>query len=444
MKKKKKWTERKQTPSKFNIIVVIAIVLVAVCFILTASGHQSAYIQNYARHFKQNIAMIAAKMNIKAPEDWLHPPEETPPENPADVPQAAEASPEASPAVTAKTQEVSSASSTLMPKSEVHSEAKVLAMMNAASSEYLRYDNMLICADKTSLTAYNAQAEMQWSLPAQISNPILDTSGKYIALADKGGRKLMLFKGKKQVYSVQTTENIIRMSVSSGGDVALVTEKAAYKGAVSVYNKKGSEVFLWNSGTDSILDADISPRKRRLAISQLSASSGNIKSTISFFNINKTESDTSLSYDNCVMFDVEFTGETLSAIGDNQMAGISAGGKQQWLLDYGGRTLTHYQMEETGAKLCAFDNHNVSELTFVSANGKTDKAQQAEIIPDYVDIYSGYCSYNSGRNAVFGKISGVNMKKYPCTKDIRRLIILDDKTIAAVYSTSIEFINMQE
>lgn len=448
--KNQKGKRAEHKKAKLNVIAVAMIVIIAVCFILTASGHQSSYMRNYKSNFKRNIAVIAAKMNISVPESWNETDsadikaEDLISEDGGDIVNAVE--PEITPNLseTASQEPKSTASAVpLAPKQEVRSETQMLAMTNAASNEYVRYNNLLLCADKTTLTAYNRNGLSEWSVPAQVSSPILSASGKYIAVAEKGGRKLMLFKEKKLVYSVSTAEDIVRMSVSSRGDTVVVTKKTGYKGAVVVYNRKGSDVFVWNSGTDSILDADISPRGRKLAISLLSVAD-NIKSTVSFFDITKHESDTSQSYDNCVIFDLSFTGETLSAIGDNKTVGISSSGRHQWMVEYADKTLAHYVIENSGIKLYAYDNHNVSELEFISAGGRKTSSLKAEIIPDYIDIYSGYCVYSSGRSIVFGRMSGTNMKKYTCTKDIHNLIILDDKTVAAIYSTSIEFINMQK
>ena len=87
--------------------------------------------------------------------------------------------------------------------------------------------------------------EKKWEHETQISNPILSVSGKYIAVAGKDSTHLNLYKGKKLLYAIDIPDRIKTCSVSEKGDVALITDKTAYKGAVSVFNKKGEEVFSW-------------------------------------------------------------------------------------------------------------------------------------------------------------------------------------------------------
>lgn len=420
---------RRKKPRLFNILVVIAILLVAVCFILSASGRQSDFIKNYSTNFKNNISAIAQKFNISLPDKLNGNLQNTPepePENGAEL-----NTPE--PGVSA----------TIAPKTEVTGGNVSLPKENASSAQYIRYKGMLLCADQTAFTAYDTKGNVVWSSAVQAGKPILRAEGSYILLAEKSGKKITLFKDKKQLYSTQTEDEIISASLSSAGDVVVVTEKQYYKGSVIVYNKKGSQVFVWNSGTDSILDADISAGGRRLAVSLLSTEEA-VKSVISFFDITKTESDASAVYENCVIFDVEFSGETLNAIADDKTVGINANGKEQWKAEYGGKVLNHYKIEENGNKLFAYDNQNVSSLELLNASGKTTKTLKAELIPDFVDIYSGYCAYNSGRDVMFGKISGKDLKKYACPKDVKNIVILDNTTVAVICGGSIEFIDMQQ
>lgn len=434
MNKRRNGTKRKS--NKFRLFMVIAVLILAVCFIISTSERGGEYIQNYMVNFKNNVVRLADKFHIaisdtKRTELTASPsPDVSEPPTEANTSQPQEAT---EPPIT---------SATIAPKTAVTGNSISIAKSNATNAQYTRYSDLLLCADETSMIAYNKSGQVAWEVPLQIGTPILKTKGAYILVAESGGKKLMLFKGKKQIYATETSDEIVSACVSSAGDVAVVMNKAYYKGSVGVYNKKGTPVFVWNSGADSVLDADISSGARRLAVSLL-GTTDTLKSTVMFFDITKTEAYDSVSYDGCVLFDIEFIGETLNAVGDDRIIGISTNAKQQWETEYSGKILNHYKIENTGNKLFAFDNQNISSLELLNGSGKSVKTLKAELLPDYIDIYSGYCAYNSGRDIMFGKFSGKDLKKYSAPKDVQGVTILNNNLVAVVYSSSIELVTMQ-
>lgn len=100
-------------------------------------------------------------------------------------------------------------------------------------------------------------------------------------LAEKGSSKLYLFRGKKKLWEFSNENPIISADVSENGDVVITSDKAHSKGVVTVFNRKGETVFQWNSGKYEVLDADISPASRHLAVSLLNTESGAIPSFLS-------------------------------------------------------------------------------------------------------------------------------------------------------------------
>ena len=151
------------------------------------------------------------------------------------------------------------------------------------------------------------------------------------------------------------------------GDVVVVTEKRYYKGQVLVYNKKGELIFAWGSGSYSILDAAISP-KRKVAISLLNTDTG-ANSLIYCMDVNGKEKYKTGNFKNSVIFELEFSGENLNAIADNRCIGISAKGKTQWEHSFGDKTLTNMDIAANGTKLfllekdgMGLDNYDFLEM----------------------------------------------------------------------------------
>ena len=83
---------------------------------------------------------------------------------------------------------------------------------------------------------------------------------------DIGGTTLCVadFKGNKT--DITPSGEIISADLSESGYLAVCTEAAGYKGAVTVYDASGKAVYVWYSGTGYLVRAAVSPDGKYLAV----------------------------------------------------------------------------------------------------------------------------------------------------------------------------------
>lgn len=423
---------------KYSVLLLIFILLLAGCFTISASGIKIPYLENYGTNFRRNIKGITDRLGLNLPQpvnDFLSKtPEPLSTEEKLAIIEKMES-------------EQEEAYATPTPDIPVKSEmpinvtSRIIAQKDAYAAAYASYEGKLLCAIDTTLTCYSPDGGEAWKADVQISNPILKTAGSYIMLAEKGSSKLYLFRGKKKLWEFSNENPIISADVSENGDVVITSDKAHSKGVVTVFNRKGETVFQWNSGKYEVLDADISPASRHLAVSLLNTESG-ADTKLSFFNMKESESFNSAAIADSIVFDVEFCGETLNAIADNKIIGLDADGNVQWTKDFENKTLHRYSVEDSGYKVCVFDSNNVSEINVISARGGDKSSFESQAFPDNICISDGYLLYNNDRTLIFSSLSGKNPKEYNCTRDIYKLFILDANNLLVVYNSSLEFIHI--
>lgn len=424
-----------------GLLIVLAVLAASLGFAYYASGNSFSYFDNYAKNFKRNVHALAQYFDIQlspAVEHFLTSTPE-PTEDPeiaailrGELPpltHAPETSPTPTPIPTPKPERSSLVSS--VPA----------AMENAATAEYARYDNLILCATPTTLTAYTKTGEVSWQVNIHAATPILKTAGKYILIAEKGGTRVELYNGKKRVFSVNAADEIEIATLSANGDVALVTKRQYYKGSVVVYNKNGEEVYRWNSGTYNILDASISPSRRRLAVSLLNTDKG-ADSRILLFKLNEADSYKTIDIEDAIAYDIEFYAETLNVYTDTKILGISTGGSISWTYDFDGKVLNRYAADADGNKLCIFDSNNTTEAITLSAAGRTRATVKSDVLPDFADTHSGCIAYNNGRNLIFSSRSGRTQATYTCPRDIQKAYIFDSSHVLLVYNSSLEFVKL--
>lgn len=312
-------------------------------------------------------------------------------------------------------------------------------METAGKSVFAEYRGSLVCAYTNYLSLIGSDGTIVWENTTTIVDPILRTAGNYILIGEKGGKKLCLYNDSRLIYEADTEDNILTCNLSSNGDVVAVTNKASYKGAVVVFNREGNRIFAWSSGSDDIISADISSASRRLAVALLNTDD-QVKSTIQLFDMNEEESKVQAVFEDTILFDVDFTGDTINAFGDNCMAGLTANGKLVYDKRFDNADFVHYNIDEAGNKILLFDDMNIPLINIYAPNAALKYQLTSDELPEFVDIFGKYIIYNSGRDIIYGKAGKRQSSKYIASMDIKNLIMLDEDVFVIVYSNNLEFV----
>lgn len=418
--------------------VAMLLLFVAVgIFAVLASGIKIGFIENYSYNFKMNILGLTRMLGIELSE----PAEEFLQDLSTPAP-TVEPTLDTQQTTAPEIETVEDIPDVELVEPELgakDAKSTPVALENASSARYGRYRDYLLCVNETSVVAFDTDAKSIWAVGIHMSDPILSISGNYYMIAERGGRKIMVFEGKRLLFESEADGNIKTASVSANGDVVVVSDKEYYKGAVIVINRNGDRIFSWNSGSDAITDAAISAGARRLAVSLLNTENGAM-SRVLLFDISKTQSYADERFEGSVVFDVEFLGDVLNVFADNKICGMSQRGKILWESEYTNRKLLHYRTDSSGYKMIIADNANVPEIEVLTGRGKQKSVTAAEVMPDYMDIRSGFIVYNSERTVNFSGVSGKNKKTYNCTRDIHDIYIIDNDNVVVVYSSGLDFI----
>ncbi|MEE0944721.1 MAG: DUF5711 family protein [Clostridia bacterium] len=421
-------------------IIAAVLLLVAVCvFAVFASGIRIGFVENYMYNFKMNMLALARHFNVELSEPTLEflqdlsTPEPMPivEDEPTSAPVESEIE---------TVEDIPDIEFEDIAPDESDAESHPVALESASTYKYSQYRDYILCVNETSIIAFDKSGKTLWAVGIHMSEPILSVSGNYYMIAERGGKKIALFDGKKQVFQTEADGKIKTAKLSENGDVVVVSDKEYYKGAVIVINKKGDKVFSWNSGTDSILDADIASGSRRVAVSFLNTESG-AKSRVEIYNISNGEKESSTDFDGSIVYDVNFLGEVLNVFADDKVAGMSQRGKVLWESSYTERELLHYRAEDSGYKLMLVDNNNVSEIEILTGRGRQKALITAEKMPDCMDIRSGRIAYNIGRDLILSGFSGRHKKIHTCPREIRDIYVMDNDHVVVIYSSGLDFID---
>lgn len=421
------------------ISVVVAVIAAAIFGLYVYSGNSFSFIETYKKNFSENISNLQFQYKLKKEQAEIAKTEKNNEEQTQDSEEGeTKTAPNGEESENADAVNVNY---TNLTKKFV-SVCDPIALKSAANARFAEYNGKILCVIENSVVLYNKKGEVEWTVPIQMSNPVLKVNGTYILLFEQGGKKILLHNGQKELFNIEAQEKILTGNVSANGDLSILTEKLYYKGAVVVYNKSGQEIYSRSFGKNSVLSAAISD-SRRLCVSLLSTEGG-VSSQVVFLDIGKKNEDVSVTFENSIVFDMEFSGNTLCAYADNAMYGLNDGGKQIWKYEYSQKTLNRYENDGSDIRLMLFDASNTAELCVVNGSGKEKQKIKEDIVPDFCDICNGYILYNGGRSLYLTKSNGTPLAKYVASRDMKNAYFIDSENILIVYNSSIEFLKIEK
>lgn len=465
------------------IILIIAALIGGSVFAYKKFDIHIDFIDNYAQNFSDNLFNLKLKYEMKKIENQenisenaavspsVEPSGDTQDSNPEETlsPDYTDAAqePEVSQAPAEKDKnekvavpgkhEISTRSSTKVVKTQKKKEngesvdvltkklvgtSAPIAFNDAAKSQYSRYRDGILCALENKLVLYDKHGKEKHTTATSISNPIMKVTDAYILLWEKDSQNAVVYRNNKKQYSITAADKILNGYVSSSGECVLVTAKQFYKGEVKVYNKTGSEIYARSFGTESVMCAALSD-SRKLAVSLLSAN-GQANSKVAFFDVNKADEDCAITYENTIIYDMEFYSGNLIAYADDKLISLKTNASESWVYPYKDKVLNHMQKDSKDIRLLMFDNQNNAELSVISLNGREQQKISTEVIPDFGDICSGYILYCDERNLYLSRTDGTLLAKYSASRDIHKAYFLDNDNILIVYNSSIEFLHTEK
>lgn len=318
----------------------------------------------------------------------------------------------------------------------------MISFDGASDSKFVRYGDGVLCAATNYICYINTNGEVVWEKNVAVTDPILKAEGDYFLLAQRGGTKFTMYKGETAVVDKNSDDNILTANVSSEGDVILVTNKAGFKGAVAVYNRRGDNAFEWSSGSSSIISADIAAGSRKVAVSLLNTES-TVKSSVYLFDMRQTESYAKQEFNDSIIYTVDFKEKSLNILADNAFIGMNLNGKITHRIDYGDSEVTRASLTDDGSKAILFTGTNIPMLNVYNKNGKLKKTVSLDKVPDYAYINDDNIVYNLDREIIMGKINRKIPYKYTAIMDIKGIVPVDDNSFMVIYSNSVSMVKMK-
>ena len=262
----------------------------------------------------------------------------------------------------------------------------------------------------------------KWEVPLTLTNPSIDISGKYILLSDlEGNCSLNLYNLKgENIVSYPISTDILSAKVNKNGTAAAAVSEEGYKGSVVVYDRKGEEIFKWNSGEGYITDLDISNDGRSIAVAQMMSDGDETYSKIHIISISSGKETGSYVCERSLTASVAFDErDRIIAAAQNKVYGLNKNGDEKFVIDLAGKSAEKYNITDGSSLifLCR-DNRGGSVLEIYNKSGKLTGSFSTDDQIKKMSLCGGTIAVSTSRNIMCVSQRGKLRKKKEIDHDI--------------------------
>ena len=341
----------------------------------------------------------------------------------------------------------------LLKKQVSESNLKNIEIDSDDNPSVFAYDKYITVLSKNTLTEYTSDGNSVAKLDVSISVPLVETNGKYMVMAEKGGQKIYLISGTSILWQNNIEGSITRVNVNRNGYVSVIIQSTIYKSVIIFYDLNGKELFRSYLSTNYAICTAVSTNNKYLAIGEIDYSGTIIKSYVKVISVDLAQTDA----ENSTVYTYEAeNGEIVTDINYQDKANAICmfdSYVQKVGLDSNER-LYEITDEDVFVDINLKDGYTVInkqssglfqyeyEMKIKDTNSKSESLYILNNdLPKSMSTSDNKMALNLGNEVQIVDTNGWLLKKYTSTKQIDK-IVLGDSIAGVVYKNKIEIIDL--
>ena len=335
-------------------------------------------------------------------------------------------------------------------KKEVYEEKTTSIELINDNSNIYAYDKYIVTLSNGKLTSYGTSGNKEFTEDVSISNPIFDSSEKFLAIAENGGNIIYLISGSNIVWQNDLEGEISQINVNKNGYLSVAVKGTSYKTVIITYNDKGKELFKTYLSSTNAIKTAISNDNKYLALAEVNVSGSIIQSNIKIISLQKAEKDPTNSVVNTYKLDsgslitnikYQDRGKLICMLNDSIQ--IIENESIKKLIDID-NSLKYVDINLKNAVLSIGEKQkglftSNMQVLIKDTNILTESLYTLEGTINFVETNGSNIAINMGSDVHFINTSGWLQKKYKASKEITD-IVLGDSIAGIVYHDKIDVI----
>ncbi|MCD8355619.1 MAG: DUF5711 family protein [Clostridia bacterium] len=300
-------------------------------------------------------------------------------------------------------------------------------------------NGIAICSDNAlnfELPSKYSQMEMTLTY----ANPVMRASNQYLLVFDRNAYRFTVTNTLSELYSQTMTSPITNADIATNGSVAIVTDEAGYKSAVTVYNIDNEQLYKWSSPDYYIMSAVLSSDGRRLAIFCFKQDGLTLTSRLFFTDISSSESpENGVDMNSNLVLGMKFLGNnTVCAVCDNATYVISRSGQIRYQTEYSSDDLIAFDLAEDCVALAteAYSQTSRAEIVLINARGTASRNPLSlSTEPDSISYCDGRLAVLTGDSVTFYSKSLREIDQQTNLAGVSRIYMRSGGTAIALFNS---------
>lgn len=186
----------------------------------------------------------------------------------------------------------------------------------------------LLSYSKDGASCMDAKGNAVWNETYEMQNPIIDMCQNVVAIGDYNGRNIYIMNTSGSMGNITTTKPVRDFSVAANGVIAVVLDDKEVT-LIYLYDAQGNELVHFRttmSESGYPVSVSISPNGQLLCVSYLYVDSGQMKSSVAFYNFGAVGQNSTDNYvsgydylDTVVPFTRFLDNKTAIAVSDDRI-----------------------------------------------------------------------------------------------------------------------------
>ncbi len=222
------------------------------------------------------------------------------------------------------------------------------------AQHFVRSQNYSALLSDSYLTYYNDHGGEVTRYPCTYSSALIRTAGKYVLVAEQGGKRLLLTTRSMTLAEMTVENRILSVDVNTKGQIAVLSQGTqGYAVELTVYDQKGTQLYR-RSRTSLASEVALSADGKTVAVLSVDATNGVLSTTVEAFSLSSTEPQAMYAYTaaDTLLYRLSFlANDRLVAVGENGALLMTVGDGQPTAYAISGKQLLGYAVADGSVAL---------------------------------------------------------------------------------------------
>ena len=342
----------------------------------------------------------------------------------------------------------------ILQKEKTQNNLPSIEIEDEINSNIYAFNKYVGILNKNNFKIYDNTGKEEKNLTLEISKPIFNYNGRYLAVAEEKGQKLYLIADKDILWERDIEGNIAQITVNKNGYVAVTIVDTSYKTVVELFDSQGTSLFKTFLSSTRVVATSISDDNKYLAIAQVDTSGTMIQSNIKVMSIddakNKTENTIKKEYygeNNDLITNIKYQEKNkLLCMYTDKITEIKSDETVDTLQEYKDKKVSFASIELANSSVTIEEKSSGlftadSVVNMMNSDNKSISLYTAEAVTKEIYTSGNIIALNLGSEVEFINTSGWLVKRYTADQEITS-IVLSNSIAGIVYRDKIEIINL--